>query len=83
MTVLHLPRVQVHALAGRKLMLKAMRGGKDIGLHRADSEKLLRARAASAGWFSINRPVDRLRGEGFRESRRCSRDTYPESFVNE
>ena len=43
----------MHALAGRKLNLRAIRGGKDIELHRADSEKLLRSRASSPGGFSI------------------------------
>jgi len=37
---------------------------------------------------ALNREADRLRvgwlnGEGFRESRTCSRDTYPESYITE
>ena len=50
----------MHALAGRKLNLRAIRGGKDIELHRADSEKLLRSRAASPGGFSILSACERV-----------------------
>jgi len=37
-------------------------------------------RAASAGMAGV---VKWLLWEGFRESRRCSRDTYPESYITE
>ena len=41
-------RAQVHALAGRKLMINSLRDGKDIELHRADAQTLLRSKSTKS-----------------------------------